>query len=122
MSTPELDVELWHCLETMQLDDAGAALTFTARLARDNGWTRAHVNGGPCRSSRHAVRCGGPGVASASALHAHYWHTLCEDILHFDLHHEPTLGGKAEHSKFVNWYACTLNTASGATAPYSAHR
>ena len=36
-------VELWRRLEQFQLDSAGAALPFSARLARENNWTAGYT-------------------------------------------------------------------------------
>jgi hypothetical protein len=39
----EVHLELWNRLEAYELDEPGAALPFTSRLAREQGWTHAEA-------------------------------------------------------------------------------
>jgi hypothetical protein len=118
----EFDAVLWSRLETMQIDAPEASLTFTRRLARDNGWSLAHARAVVSEYRRFlylAARAGHPvtpsdAVDQAWHLHLvytrHYWGVLCREILGFELHHGPTLGGESEQAKFGNWYERTLDS------------
>ena len=105
-----------------ELDEEGAQLPFTARLAREQGWT--HVFAGRVvmeykRFVALAMLAGHPVTPSEQvdqAWHLHmvytksYWHGLCRDVLGRDLHHSPTTGGSDENTKFENWYGKTLDS------------
>lgn len=119
---PAFDAALWSRLQAMQLDNAAASLTFTRRLARENGWSLAYA-GDVVEEYRRflylAARRGHPvtpsdAVDQAWHLHLtytrHYWGVLCREVLGFDLHHGPTLGGEREQAKFGDWYARTLES------------
>lgn len=41
MSGPKLEVELWQRIAAFEFDPVDAALPFSRRLARDNGWSDA---------------------------------------------------------------------------------
>jgi len=103
-------------------DDPGAQLPFTARLAREQGWT--HVFAGRVvqeykRFVALAMLAGHPVTPSEQvdqAWHLHmvytksYWHGLCRDVLGRELHHSPTTGGAEEDGKFADWYGKTLES------------
>lgn len=109
-------------IEAFPLDEPGASLPFTSRLAREQGWTHAfaaRVVGEYRRFLYLAMTAGHPVTPSEEvdqAWHLHlvytksYWHGLCRDVLGRDLHHEPTTGGAREGAKFVDWYAKTLES------------
>ena len=119
---PAFDASLWSRLEAMQLDAPGASLTFTKRLARENGWSPSRARDVVAEYRRFlylAARAGHPvtpsdAVDQAWHLHLvytrHYWGVLCPDVLGFELHHGPTLGGAREQSKFGDWYERTLES------------
>ncbi|MBO2012701.1 TIGR04222 domain-containing membrane protein [Hymenobacter negativus] len=121
---------LWAKLEALDLD-GGAALSFSKRLARDNGWTAAFAQRVVLEYKRFvylAATCGHPVTPSDEvdqAWHLHlvytrsYWDELCGQVLGFPLHHGPTKGGAAEGHKFQDWYARTLQsyTAAFGTLP-----
>jgi hypothetical protein len=127
--TAQLDTVLWERLEAMQFDPPGAVLTFSGRLARENNWSPEHatrVIGEYRRFLYLAARAGHPVTPSDTVDHAwhlhlrytrHYWEVLCKEVLCFDLHHDPTLGGEAERNKFENWYVRTLESYSAAFGP-----
>jgi hypothetical protein len=114
------DPALWARLDALDLDDPSAALPFTARLAKENRWTRADA----CRVVHEYKRFVylsqlGKGMVTPSdavdrAWHLHltctrhYWDTLCRDTLGRPLHHEPTRGGAAEEAKYAACYRRTL--------------
>lgn len=105
-----------------ELDDPDAQLPFTARLAREQGWT--HVFAGRVveeykRFVALAMLAGHPVTPSDQvdqAWHLHmvytksYWHGLCRDVLGRELHHSPTTGGAEEDGKFFDWYGKTLES------------
>ena len=116
------DSALWERIQSFRLDDPGAGLSFSTRLARENGWSEAftaeilqeyrrflHL----CATAGHAVT---PSDAVDQAWHLHlcytrsYWQDLCRDTLGFQLHHGPTKGGRDEEAKYSDWYARTLES------------
>lgn len=121
METPANKTLLANIL-AFGLDDTGAQLPFTARLAREQGWT--HVFAGRVveeykRFVALAMLAGHPVTPSEQvdqAWHLHmvytesYWQRLCRDTLGRDLHHQPTLGGAEEGGKFTDWYGKTLES------------
>ncbi|MDB6119051.1 MAG: hypothetical protein JWO08_2832 [Verrucomicrobiaceae bacterium] len=113
---------LWQQVAAFQFDDNQAALTFSQRLARENGWSPVYagrVVGEYRRFLYLAVRAGHPVTPSDEvdqAWHLHmvytrsYWDDLCRDVLGQPLHHGPTRGGKKEAHKFGDWYQATLDS------------
>lgn len=116
---------LWRSLEEMRIEPEGAALTFVARLARENGWSTAHAD-----AVFEEYRCflylaatsGRPvtpseDVDQAWHLHLsytrHYWDVLCAQILGRALHHEPTAGGRDEAARYHAQYEATLRLYRG---------
>lgn len=109
-------------IESFVLDEPGAALPFTSRLAREQGWSHVfagRVVGEYKRFLVLAMEAGHPVTPSEEvdqAWHLHlvytrsYWQRLCGDVLGRELHHEPTSGGPSEGAKFVDWYARTLDS------------
>ena len=113
--------DLWAKLEALDLD-GGAQLSFSKRLARDNGWTASFAQRVVIEykkfvfmaaTSAHPVT---PSDEVDQAWHLHlvytrsYWDELCGQVLGFPLHHGPTKGGAAEGHKFQGWYGQTLQT------------
>ena len=109
-------------LEAFAIDEPGIALPFTARLARENGWSPAFA-ARVVREYRRfvflAVAAGHPVTPSEAvdqAWHLHlvhtrsYWDRLCGEVLGRPLHHDPTMGGPVEAAKFHDWYARTLES------------
>jgi len=115
-------------LQAFTPDEPGVVFPFTARLAREQGWTREHAR----RVVREYLRfvylaatAGHPVTPSKSvdeAWHLHltytrsYWDELCGRVLMRPLHHEPTRGGAEEDAKFGDWYARTLDSYRAAFA------
>lgn len=123
---------LWHALEAMQIEPRGAALTFTARLARENGWTAvhaAHVFGEYRRflylaATANEAVTPSDNVDQAWHLHLsysrHYWDVLCARLLKRPLHHGPTAGGEIEGDRHRRQYGATLRryrSVFGSDAP-----
>ena len=103
---------------TIGPDDA--ALTFAARLARENRWSQPQAERVIREYKRfcylavtegHEVT---PSDAVDQVWHLHltysrdYWLTYCPEVLQADLHHGPTRGGTAERRRFYLQYAATL--------------
>ncbi|MGI4760006.1 MAG: TIGR04222 domain-containing membrane protein [Janthinobacterium lividum] len=117
--------ELWNQLVALDLDGT-AALPFSRRLARDNGWPVAFAERVVLEYKRFvylAATCGHPVTPSDEvdqAWHLHlvytrsYWDELCGQVLGFALHHGPTQGGAAEGHKFQDWYAATRQSYEAA--------
>jgi hypothetical protein len=116
------DEELRARLQAFSPDEPGVVFPFSARLARESGWTRAFAERVVEEYRRFlylAMTAGHPVTPSVEvdqAWHQHltytrsYWDDLCGRVLGRPLHHEPTKGGRAEGDKFVDWYARTLDS------------
>lgn len=114
--------QLWAAIGAFDLNVIGASLTFTDRLARDNGWSASFAAAVVDEYKRFvflAMEAGHPVTPSDEvdqAWHLHltythsYWDELCGEILGRPLHHGPTLGGAAEGAKFDDWYARTTES------------
>lgn len=122
MPIPTARRELWRRIEAHRFDDPSARLTFTGRLARENGWTIGRA----CRVVKeyrrfcflatvagHAVT---PSEDVDQAWHLHllytrdYWETFCGEVLRTPLHHGPTRGGEREAARYDGQYRATLAT------------
>ncbi len=126
------DEALWQRIADHHIGPPDASLSFAARLARENRWSRAHaerVIGEYQRfcylamTAGHAVT---PSDAVDQAWHLHltysrdYWEVFCPQVLGGDLHHGPTSGGTAERARYYRQYADTLaayEAAFGVLAP-----
>jgi hypothetical protein len=114
------ELTTWTRLSTLNFDAADAVFQFPARLARENGWSRAFAAKAVDEYRKFcflAVHAGHPVTPSDEVdqvwhLHLtysrHYWDTLCRDTLERPLDHGPTKGGAAEDCKFHDWYEATL--------------
>ncbi len=126
------DIDLWQRICALQLDEPGARLSFSARLARDMCWTRHYTEraiGEYRRFLYLASTCGHvvtPSEDVDAVWHMHmtytrsYWHDLCRDTLQRELHHGPTRGGAAETRHFREVYETTRRSyqhAFGEAAP-----
>lgn len=111
--------QLWQKINDFELDDSEHSLTFTDRLARENGWSTEFairavfeykkfifliiISEFPLTPSDHVDR-----VWHLHLLYTRsYWIDLCEDTLGKQIHHGPTEGGSHENEKFTNWYEKT---------------
>lgn len=111
---------LWHALDEMQIEPQGAGLTFCARLARDNGWSRRYAKAVLEEYKRflflaaHSPQPLTPSHEVDQAWHLHllysrhYWDVMCGEILERPLHHGPTAGGMAEGARYRHQYEETL--------------
>ena len=119
---PRADDPLRVALSCYIVGPEDAALTFAARLARENGWTLAaaeRVIGEYKRFCYLAVRAGHPVTPSDAvdqAWHLHltysrdYWERFCPQVLGSALHHGPTAGGAEEGQRHFEQYAETLKS------------
>ena len=114
---------LWERIAAFDLDgDSSPALPFAARLARENGWSRAFADRAVQEYRRFVfltVTAGRPMCPSEQVdqvWHLHltytrsYWQRFCGEVLKTPLHHDPTRGGEAEGRKHWAMYADTLTT------------
>ncbi|MGD9688724.1 MAG: hypothetical protein AB7K52_02815 [Phycisphaerales bacterium] len=118
----------WTAIRDYPFDEGHPALTFIARLARENGWSRSFAERVLHEYRRFlylALAAGHPVTPSDhvdQAWHLHltysrsYWDRLCRHTLGQPLHHEPTQGGQAESTKFDDWYSRTLDSYRAAFA------
>ncbi len=113
--------ELWNRIAAHAIDRPEDALNFTARLARENRWSRAYSRRvvEEYRRFAYLAKAAGHPVTPSDevdqAWHLHmvytrdYWDDFCAQVLRAPLHHGPTRGGGAENAKFEDWYARTLD-------------
>ena len=111
---------LWNVLRDYRVGPADAALSFEARLARENGWSAEHAEAvmGEYRRFLFLAMTAGhmavPSEAVDQAWHLHlaysrdYWDRLCGEVLGQPLHHGPTAGGTFEQHRYFAQYADTL--------------
>jgi len=114
------DTPLWQALAAMLIEPPGAAISFTAKLARETGWSPAFAAAAVEEYRRFLYLAGVAGhavspsraVDKAWHLHLtysrHYWDELCGRILGRPFHHDPSLGGAAEDRRHADQYARTL--------------
>ena len=110
---------LYRRLCGLEITPQAVALSFEARLARENGWdlSQAILVDQEYRKFLFLMLEAGHPVTPSDqvdqAWHLHliytrsYWHDLCEKIAGRPLHHGPTAGGQSEREKFTDWYAKT---------------
>lgn len=113
------DPDLWGRIESYSLDQSGINLPFSARLARENGWSREFAQRVVEEYKKFVyLMCVSGEMLTPSqevdeAWHLHlvytrdYWVDFCRGLLGKDIHHEPTEGGDSECAKFRNCYRRT---------------
>jgi hypothetical protein len=112
--------DLWHQLRDFEFHSAAASLSFEQRLARENNWGLDFARAVIVEYKRflYLIAITGqeltPSDEVDQAWHLHlvytrsYWHSLCDGILGFPLHHQPTQGGAAQQQHYRQVYATTL--------------
>lgn len=114
------DTALGQRLLAWQPDSPDAALPFSLKLQRTNGWspgfTRRVVE--EYRRFLYLTQKAGhtvcPSDAVDQAWHLHmlhsrdYWEDFCPAVLGRPLHHQPSLGGPQEQAHYRNLYHATL--------------
>jgi len=115
-------IELYKRIQAFALDRPDSQLSFSQRLARDNGWSSGYTQRVIEEYKKFiflAVAAGHPVTPSDQidqVWHLHltytrlYWQEFCPKILQTTLHHEPTRGGSSEQLKFGSWYSKTLES------------
>lgn len=115
-------IELYKRIQAFALDRPDSQLSFSQRLAKDNGWSSGYTQRAIEEYKKFiflAVAAGHPVTPSDQidqVWHLHltytrlYWQEFCPKILQTTLHHEPTRGGSSEQLKFGSWYSKTLES------------
>lgn len=127
-----MSTALWHRIAAHSIGPGDAALTFAARLARENRWSLTYAERVISEYKRFcylAMTAGHqvtPSDAVDQAWHLHlsytrdYWERFCPDVLGAQLHHGPTSGAAVDRTRFYHQYAATLasyEAAFGAAPP-----
>jgi hypothetical protein len=112
-------LKLWNEIKGFELDEPEISLSFTDRLARENGWTIEYSIRAILEYKKfifllsitdHPLT---PSDQVDQVWHLHllytqsYWEDFCENIIKRKIHHGPTKGGETEKTKFTNWYEKT---------------
>jgi hypothetical protein len=109
----------WQKIKAFELNDPQATLSFTDRLARENGWTLEYSLRTILEYKKFIflICCAKHPLTPSDQVdqvwHLHliytrsYWIDFCEHTLHQQIHHGPTQGGLAEQGKFTDWYLKT---------------
>lgn len=118
----ETQILFYQRIMEFDIDSGSVDFSFTARLARENGWTIAYTKR-VIHEYKHfiflIVNANCPVTPSDQvdqAWHLHltyshsYWDRLCHDMIGRPLHHTPTTGGSEEAVKFAAWYDNTLKS------------
>lgn len=111
---------LWVKIRNFELDELNSSLTFTDRLARENGWTIEYSIRAIheykkfifmlCISDYPLT----PSDQVDQVWHLHllytksYWVKFCQELIGKQIHHGPTKGGKEEGLKYNDHYEKTL--------------
>ncbi|APO72359.1 hypothetical protein IE4872_PD01842 (plasmid) [Rhizobium gallicum] len=113
------DPNLWNRLETYSLDQPGVSMPFSARLARETGWSSEFTQRVIQEYKRFIyLLCVSAETLTPSqdvdeVWHLHliytrdYWIDFCRDVLGREIHHDPTEGGAVESAKYRNCYRRT---------------
>ena len=114
--------EIRRQLESFEVSSKEDQLSFLDRLARENQWPKGFTERVYreylrfiylAAASDHPVT---PSEQVDQAWHLHlcysksYWQDLCADVLGFELHHNPTVGGREERAKLLHQYQSTLES------------
>ncbi|MBD2096729.1 hypothetical protein H6F90_16485 [Trichocoleus sp. FACHB-591] len=114
--------KLYERIQAFSLNQPEAPLSFSQRLARENGWSLHYALQAIEEYKKFtflAVASGHPATPSDpvdQVWHLHlsytrsYWQEFCPKVLQTPLHHDPTQGGAAENQKFDDWYSKTLES------------
>lgn len=112
-------LKLWNQIKNFELDEPEISLSFTDRLARENGWTIEYSIRTILEYKKfiflltitnHPLT---PSDQVDQVWHLHllytqsYWIEFCENTIKRKIHHGPTKGGEIEKTKYINWYEKT---------------
>src|SRR5690349_12458859 len=96
------EAELWERIATFEFDDPTAAWPFSARVAKENGWSAGFTARALAEYRRFAflAAAGSQPVSPSEVVdqvwHEHlvytrnYWEEFCSKTLRRKLHHEPS--------------------------------
>lgn len=113
------DQALWDRITNFSIDEEGAVLPFSKRLARENKWSYAFTLNAIKEYKRFIyLTCISPTPLTPSeevdkVWHLHltytrnYWDEFCKQTLERSIHHTPTNGGTIEQGKFHQLYEQT---------------
>lgn len=118
-SEPASENPLWAMLSAYDIGPSDTALPFTAKLARENGWSAVRAERVVLEYRRFLFLAATGTAATPSdpidqAWHLHltytqdYWERLCPCVLGRPLHHLPSSGGPAALHRHFDQYAATL--------------
>lgn len=114
--------QLWDKIQQYSLDTIDASFPFSARLMRENGWTKEYTLEviEEYKKFMFLVAVSGHPVSPSDPVdqvwHLHliytksYWDEFCYGILGTAVHHNPTKGGKSERQKHVKMYDQTAES------------
>jgi hypothetical protein len=114
-----LNSGLWQRIRSFEFDRPGDQFPFSARLARENGWSRDRalraIN--EYRKFMYLICVAPTPLTPSEAVdqvwHLHlvytrsYWSAFCDGVLGRRIHHEPTKGGTDQTDAFHDQYAET---------------
>lgn len=122
MKMDSQQIELYKRIQAFSLDQPNTQLSFSKRLARDNGWSLGYAHRVIEEYKKFtflAVAAGHPVTPSDQVdqvWHLHlsytrsYWQEFCPKVLQTPLHHDPSRGGLSEKLKLDDWYNRTLES------------
>jgi hypothetical protein len=116
-----LESALWDRILGFCFDHGGTALSFGARLAKDNGWELLYALRvlDEYRKFSFLLAAAGhmvvPSDAVDQAWHLHIlftksWIAFCAGALRIPVRHEPSFGESDDGDRFKNGYAQTIET------------
>lgn len=126
------DPNLWQRISKFTLDIEDDRLPFSARLARENGWSGRQAQGaiGEYKKFIYLICVADTPLTPSEAVdqvwHLHlvytrsYWKDFCDGVLGRAIHHDPTKGGESQTRRFIEQYArtCALyENEFGSTPP-----
>jgi hypothetical protein len=112
--------KLWKEIEDFEVDEDTSDLTFSERLAKENGWTQEFSLRAIKEYKRFMFlictidRPLTPSDEVDQVWHLHllytrsYWKEFCLNVLKREVHHGPTKGGSVEQQKYTDCYEKTL--------------
>ncbi|MEI8281509.1 MAG: TIGR04222 domain-containing membrane protein, partial [Armatimonadota bacterium] len=113
-------------LADFRLDDPESSFPFSAKLAKEQGWSPTFTTRAIEEYKRFcylAVVAGHPVSPSEVVdevwhLHltysANYWKVFCPEVLQMPFHHHPSKGGMEERAKFNEWVLLTHDSYTNA--------
>lgn len=118
----KIEADLYARICKFQLDEPGAILPLSAKLAWEYQWTEIYTFRTIQEYKKFIfLAMVADHVVSPSAIvdrvwHYHllythsYWDKFCGELLQKGIHHSPSLGGKNEGLKYQHFYELTLET------------